>query len=212
MLERRGEASYPAYNTRGPAFKVPERKAVRMTETPIPRPYRVAALAARKPTRFDIAPSAEERAALAEWLGITAIPSLALHGELRPSGRSDWTLEASLRARVVQPCVSTLAPVETDISEPVRRRYLADLPDPEGDEVEMPEDDTTESLGADIDVGAVLCEALALALPLYPRAPGVTAEVAVEAAPPGAAPLAEETRRPFAGLADLLARKDTDQD
>ena len=36
----------------------------------------------------------------------------------------------------------------------------------------MPEDDTIEKLGREIDLAAVMIEALSLALPLYPRADG----------------------------------------
>jgi len=52
-----------------------------------------------------------------------------------------------------------------------------------------------------------MLEALQLALPLYPRAPG--AELgSIEAAAPGSAPLEPEARRPFAGLADLMKEQD----
>jgi hypothetical protein len=47
-----------------------------------------------------------------------------------------------------------------------------------------------------------MSEALALALPLYPRAPGAEFQEAAASAP-GAAPLTRESTRPFAGLADL---------
>ncbi|MCL7465408.1 YceD family protein [Phaeovulum sp. NW3] len=177
-----------------------------MTDTtPLPwsQPRRVAELAGRKPTRFDLTPDAPTRAAIADWAGITALESLRLKGQLVPRGRSDWDLEAELTARVVQPCVVTLAPVTTDLRDSVLRRYLADMPEPTGDEIEMPEDDSAEALPAVIDLAAVALEALELALPLYPRAPG--AELGeISAAAPGAAPLTPESTRPFAGLADLL--------
>lgn len=175
-------------------------------------PLRVAGLAARKPTRFDLVPGPEDLAALAEELGISSIRKLRFRGELRPAGRTDWLLEADLGATVVQPCIATLAPVTTRIAETVTRRYVAGLEPPVGEEVEMPEDDSEEPLPEVIDPGAVLVEALTLALPLYPRASGVEEETAISAAPPGAAPLDETARRPFAGLADLLARKGDGED
>lgn len=160
--------------------------------------YRVADLPAKKPTRFRIAADDALRAGLARELGISDVPALEFQGELRPFGRHDWELEARLKAEVVQPCVVTLAPVRTRLDEAVMRRYLHDMPEPEADEIEMPEDDTAEPLPAVIDLGAVIAEALALALPLYPRAEGADA----------ALPEVEPTEKPFAGLADLLARKD----
>ena len=159
--------------------------------------YRVSELAPKKPTRFRLAPDAAARAALAGEIGIIGIAALSFEGEIRPSGRHDWELQGHLRARVVQPCVVTLAPVASDIAEPVVRRYLAEMPEPEGDEVEMPEDDTAEPLPEVIDLAAVMAEALVLALPLYPRAPGAAFDAIADEGP-------EETRKPFAGLAGLL--------
>lgn len=187
-----------------------------MTSEPMPpaaalsHPLRVAALAARKPTRFDLKPDDATRAALATELEITAVHELRFKGELQPRGRSDWDLTGQLTAKVEQPCSVTLAPVITEISEPVRRRYLAEMPEPEGDEVEAPEDDTQEALPDVIDPGIVATEALALALPMYPRADGAALDEAVFAAP-GVAPLKDEDLRPFAGLASLAQKLGTGQ-
>lgn len=172
---------------------------------PVSLPFRVASLPSRKATRFDLCPGPEASAALAAELDLLALTGLRFRGELRPAGRRDWVLEARLEAEVTQPCVVTLAPVVTQISEPVTRRYLADLPEPEAEEVEMP-DETAETLPEVIDAGTVMAEALALALPAYPRAEGVAAGDA-EARPEGAAPLsAEQTTRPFARLSELLKK------
>lgn len=174
---------------------------------PYLHPFRVADLAGRKPTRFSFSPDAAERAAIARELDLLDLPDLTFAGELRPVGRGDWHLEARLAARVVQPCVVTLAPVATTITEEVTRRYLADQPEPEGDEIEMPGDDTVEPLPAVIDAGLVMVEALALALPLYPRA--VDADAGdVQVTEPGKPALRDEDLRPFANLADLMKRKD----
>jgi uncharacterized metal-binding protein YceD (DUF177 family) len=172
---------------------------------PVSMPLRTATLGGRKPTRFDFRPDAAQRNALALVLGISAIPALRFKGEVRPLGRSDLVLDARLEATVVQPCVISLAPVTTKIEAPVLRKYLRDFALPEDDESEMPEDDTSEPLPDSIDPGAVMTEALALALPDYPRAPGaVHGEAAV--APPGAVPLRDADLKPFAGLADLAKR------
>ncbi|MDT8855825.1 YceD family protein [Paracoccaceae bacterium Fryx2] len=180
---------------------------------PLSLPFRVAALGSRKTTRFDLAPDAATRAAVALALGITAVPALRFKGEIRPCGRHDYELEAQLTATVEQPCSVTLVPVVSKLTETVRRRYLADLALPEGDEVEMPEDDSADPLPEVIDAGAVALEALVLALPLYPRSPGAALEEAVFA-PPGTAPLRDKDLRPFAGLAGLrgLASGGTDED
>ena len=169
---------------------------------PLSKPYRTKALSARKPTRFDLALGPDALALVAALLGITAVRALRFKGELRPSGHHDVELEARLAATVEQPCGITLAPVVTMIREPVLRRYIADLADPEELEIEMPDDDSAEPLPEVIDVGEVALEVLALALPLYPRAPGAELPEMV-AAPPGVTPLRDADLRPFAGLAGL---------
>lgn len=174
-------------------------------DQPLAHPLRVAALAARKPTRFDLKPDAETRTRIAQLLDITAVPELRFKGELLPRGRSDWELTAMLTALVEQPCSVTLAPVLTRIAEQVQRRYLADLPEPEADEMEIPDDDGQEPLPEIIDPGAVALEALALALPLYPRATTGALGEAVFAGP-GIAPLRDEDLRPFSGLASLAQK------
>jgi uncharacterized metal-binding protein YceD (DUF177 family) len=173
--------------------------------TAFSHPFPVAALARRKPTRFNIQPDAGGRAAIAAELGIPGIERLRFQGEIRPSGGEDWLLDATLEARVVQACVVTLVPVVTDMTETVRRTYLAKMPEPEGDEVEMPEDDSAEPLPRVIDAGHVLTEAIVLALPPWPRAPG--AELgSVTITAPGAEPLAEAEIKPFAKLAEMLKK------
>jgi uncharacterized metal-binding protein YceD (DUF177 family) len=169
--------------------------------------YRTAALSSRKSTRFDFRPDAGQRAALAQELGLIALPALHLKGEIRPVGRRDFELVAALTAEATQPCSVTLAPVPATIAEDVRRLFVADWTEPEGDEVEMPEDDSQEPLPEVIDLMEVAREAMALALPLYPRAPGAELGEAVFAAP-GTAPIRDEDLKPFAGLASLKAKLD----
>lgn len=179
----------------------------RMTESVVPRSHRLrtGGLSPRKPTRFDLKADADQRTALAMELGLLALPHLRLTGEIQPKGRDEMRLTARLKAEAVQPCVVTLAPVPTWIDEDLHRRYVAGLTEPEGDEVEIPEDDAEEPMPEEIDLLALAAEALALALPLYPRAPGAElGELVV--APEGAAPLTEAALKPFAGLAGLAER------
>ena len=164
--------------------------------------FRVSDLKARTATAFDMQLSGAQLARLAADVGADKLRKLRFRGELRPLGQRDWILQARLGATVVQPCVVSLAPVVTRIDEDVRRTYLADMPVVHDPEAEIPEDDSIEPLGPVIDAGAVLAEALALAMPLYPRAPGVElGDVTVSE--PGAARLQSAEIKPFAGLAAL---------
>ena len=166
---------------------------------------RTGGLSPRKPTRFDLKADADQRSGLAAELGLLSLSHLRLTGEIQPRGREELLLTACLTARAEQPCVVTLAPVAAQIEEPVRRRYVAGLADPEGDEVEMPEDDSQEPMPEEIDLLAVAAEALALALPLYPRAPGAELGEVVHG-PVGTAPLTDAALKPFAGLSGLAER------
>ena len=189
-----------------------------MTETPsdsaLPSlPFRVVSIAGRSSTHVKFAPDAAARKAIAAALDLLDLPQFLFDGDIRPSGKRDLVLAGKLTALAVQPCSITLEPVRTRIEQPVLRQYLADFKVPDGDEVEIPEDDTLEPLGEFIDAAQVAIEALALALPLYPRAPGVDLGTLV-ATPPGSAPLQDEDLKPFAGLAKLIdkAAKPGDKD
>lgn len=172
---------------------------------PLTQPLRLAEFNARKPVIFEIAPDADLRAAIAGYLGAQALRKLRFNGTLRPEGKHDWRLEGDLGATLVQGCVVTLQPVTTRVDETVRRQYLAEWDPEEQEEAEIPEDETLEPLGAVIDPAAVMIEALALAMPLYPRAEGADLGEAVHAEP-GVTPMRDADARPFAGLRDRLAR------
>ncbi|WP_298297537.1 DUF177 domain-containing protein [uncultured Litoreibacter sp.] len=164
--------------------------------------FRTADLPQKRITPLEFAADAAQRAAMAADLGVAQIKKLAFKGTLRAAGKTDWTLTGHLGATVVQPCVITLDPVTTRVEENVTRHYISDWQDPEDAEVEMPGDDTSEPLGAEIDVMATITEALSLAIPAYPRANGAELGAMVHAEP-GIEPLNEETVKPFASLADL---------
>lgn len=178
-----------------------------MTDAAAARPtrFRTGGLSPRKPTRFAYAPDAAVCEGLAQDLGLLGLRKLEFSGQITPDGRDAMLLTGTLTAECDQACIVTLAPVRARITEDVRRRYVAGLTEPEADEMEMPEDDTVEPMPEVIDIAAIAAEALMLALPLYPRAPG--AELgSVVVAPEGVAPLADSDLKPFAGLAGLAGR------
>lgn len=153
-------------------------------------------------TEFGLEPDAERRSAWASELGLKSLKKLRFMGTISPDRGSDLVLQAQLGATVVQECVVTGAPVTTRIEESVLRRFVKDLPEPTGEESEMPEDDSLEPLGETVDLAAVMIEALALALPPWPRAEGVE-PIDITVTEPGLAPLRDEDTKPFAGLKSL---------
>ena len=155
-----------------------------------------------KPVAFDLRPDEITRDEIAARLDLLGLRKLTFSGSVAPFGAQDLKLEGLLGATVVQPCVVTSDPVTTRIDAPVLRAYLAEMQMPDAEEAEMPEDDSAEPLPASIDLAAVMEEALALALPDWPRADGVEpAELSVTE--PGITPMSEEDARPFAGLKAL---------
>lgn len=177
--------------------------------------FRVADLSQNRPTPFLIVPDEAGNTAIAAGLGLQKLRKLRFEGEIRTEGKDGWRLDGALGATVVQSCVVTLDPVTSRIEETVLRRFLPpdQLPLIE-DEAETPEDDSIEPLGPEIAAWDIMCEALALALPPYPRKDDAELGEAVFAEP-GTDPLRDSDLKPFAGLAglrDKLAQDDTDTD
>ncbi|SMX45236.1 YceD family protein [Maliponia aquimaris] len=157
------------------------------------------------PTRFRLEPDAAGRAALARELGAESLRKLRFDGVLLPRGKAGWRLEARLGATAVQACIVTLEPVTTRIDTEVVREFVPsdrmEPPEP-GSEIEMPENDTVDPMGDEVDLAEVMAEALALELPAYPRKDGAELGSA-QFAEDGTAPITDEEVKPFAGLAAL---------
>lgn len=172
----------------------------------MPKVLVISELSSNEPTLFEFVPSAAERSAIAEALGLLGLRKLRFSGEVFPVGAADWGLRADLGATVVQPCVVTLDPVTTRIDEKVERTFLKEMPDISGAaEIEMPVDDTVDLLDDSFDLEAIASEALSLALPAYPRKDDAP-DSGLVAGPPGTAPMTDEDAKPFAALAGLKAQ------
>ena len=165
-------------------------------------PLQVTDLAQNGTNAFDIRPGPAALKLLAGQLGLKNLRKLRFDGDIRAVGKRDWQITAHLGATVVQACVVTLAPVSTRIDRDVKRTLLANWSDPTEEDVEMHEDDSLDPLGSQIDLVAMMHEALTLALPLYPRVQDADLGQAVFTKP-GQKPMRDEDTRPFAGLADL---------
>jgi|SRR6056297_104635 len=173
--------------------------------------YRLSELSAGRPTTFELRPDKPQMERIAAELGLEGLRKLSFVGTVRSEGKTDWRLDAMLGATVVQGCVITLDPVTTRLDTPVKRVFVNDMPDRlTEDEVEMPDDDTLEPLGDVIDLNTVMTEALALALPDYPRSSDAQLEQ-TEFMPPDAQPIREEETKPFAALAALKNKFDQEQ-
>lgn len=128
------------------------------------------------PVRF--APDATEREALARFLGIVDVPDLTADLLVKKWKRDGVEVTGRLRGRIVQESVVTLEPVEQDIDETVDAIFVPEgsklariSPTSDGElHLDPNGDDIPETFRGDrIDLGAYLCEAVALALEPYPR-------------------------------------------
>jgi hypothetical protein len=126
----------------------------------------------------DVTPDADDRAVIAEQLGVTSVDALHINlhavkfrGGMRVTGR--------LTATVSQPSVVTLEPISQQIAEPIDRIFLPGGEKPyagaanaeifvdlEGEEIP----DHFE--GNEADLTDLIVETLALAVDLYPRGAG----------------------------------------
>lgn len=162
-----------------------------------------ARLSAATPFRFRLEADAGALSGIARALELLSVDALNFQGTLTPRGRMGFDLSARLTARVTQACVVTLVPVPAVVDTEVTRMWRADVEEPQGDEIEVAADDGPERTPAEIDLGAVATEALALALPDYPRAPGAGLPER------GTAPAGPEDRpNPFAVLKALKPKDD----
>nr|WP_246413759.1 DUF177 domain-containing protein [Martelella radicis] len=176
---------------------------------PFSRPFPVARAAA-VPFEMRLEAKGQELDRLADFLDVDAVT--ALEGDLRitPWRREGVRVRGDVKARIVQSCVVTLEPIETDLAETVDATYLPEhsrqfkrklneegelLVDPEGP------DDPEPFVGSEIDIAAVVIEAIGLAIDPYPRKPG--AELPPEPGTDEEEESAEAEREsPFAALKD----------
>ncbi len=149
--------------------------------------------------RLDILADDEERAAVANRLGLVALDRLEAHAILSRDGQK-IRATGRLKASLDQSCVATGDPVPAHIDEPFELLFM---PEPTAgradEEVELGESDldTIFHDGSAIDLGGAVIDTLALALDPYPRSAGA------DAALREAGVLTEEEASPFAALAAL---------
>jgi uncharacterized metal-binding protein YceD (DUF177 family) len=123
---------------------------------------------------FEVAPDEAEREALAQFVGVIAVPSLRAKFHVRPSGRGA-IVHGSVEGAVRQKCVITLEPFDNPISESVVLRFAPHgSSTPETDvEVDPGAEDPPDPLvNGRIDLAAVIAEFLTLTIDPYPRKPG----------------------------------------
>ncbi|MCO6185832.1 DUF177 domain-containing protein [Rhizobium sp. L1K21] len=130
-----------------------------------------------------------ERAGLALIWDVEAVKELEAELHIARWKKDGVRLKGEVAATIVQKCVVTLAPVESEIRETVDQVYVPEgsrlarhVFNESGEMVLDPEgDDIPETFSGDaIDAGVAVSEFVALAIDPYPRAPGAEFESHIE--------------------------------
>lgn len=152
---------------------------------------------------FDESPSNAELADLGVLNEVISVRKMRFKGEISPFEGDGWQLDGILGATVTQSCVITLERVRTRIDVDVQRIFIPMVNETETTiSLDYDDGDEMEPLGKEIDLGLIAMEALALAIPEYPRIEGAELDQS-SFTPPDTAPIEEEVVKPFAGLAAL---------
>jgi uncharacterized metal-binding protein YceD (DUF177 family) len=145
----------------------------------------------------------EERAALAERLGLASLDLLQAELRLKRLSRGRIAVEGRFEARLTQLCVVSLEPVAGEIEGEFAVEFVESGPGPETeavvsiDSVDPPEP-IEDGL---IDLGETVVQQLAERIDPYPRAPGADLTWQDEK------PAMSEPKRPFAALSALQKGK-----
>ena len=149
--------------------------------------------------RFELMADEKVRAALAESIGLRALPRLEASFDVSRHGREGLHVVGRVSATVGQNCVVTLEPIDSEIDEAVDLVFepasVEEDPHEDGGGSKVAIDDAPEPLvGGVVDLGVVATEFLTLGIDPYPRKSD--AEFTAPAA-------GDDTSHPFAALAAL---------
>jgi len=125
-------------------------------------------------TVIEIEAAAGERKALAGRFGLLGLDSLTAKVDLTPLEDGIVRLRGVLKARAIQACVVTLAPVPSLVEATFERLYGPGAAEEDAGALAVmePEDPPEPIPGGAIDVGEAVAEQLALELDPFPRAAG----------------------------------------
>lgn len=158
------------------------------------------------PIEVKITADAAECRALAEQWDLLGVKAFSAEMQIQRWKKDGVRLKGRVRAAIVQACVVTLEPVETELDEPIDAVFvpegskLARAPVVEGGEMLLDPDgpDSPEIFHGDtIDAGMVAAEYAAMAIDPYPRKEGVVFSAHVESTEAD-----DRKPSPFAALKD----------
>lgn len=170
-----------------------------------------------KPVSLSLEPDDGERVAIAARLSLPALSMLTARVTFQREADGETVLlSGQLDATLMQACVRTLEPIPTTIEDVFTERLRPVAAEAVLDEDQLDLEAAVDALSAEpipggvIDIGDIVVQYLALALPSHPIADGADFEgLSVDTTPAGSDPGRDETvgrQRPFADLAARLKR------
>ncbi len=158
-----------------------------MTADTFPYSYKINAVSVvDKDGQVTVAPDADGRKAIADAFNLVGVDDLVADFLLKPYRKAGLRVVGPVTADIRQTCVVTLEPFESRLEIAVDRtfephssrpRKVRDLNDDGEIEIDLETLDPPDViLDGVLDLGAVICEELALALDPFPRKPGVAFE------------------------------------
>ncbi|GAA3077362.1 DUF177 domain-containing protein [Rhizobium viscosum] len=176
-----------------------------LSEIPFSYPVKVGHISAN-PVEVRMSADKDELKALAESWNVVSVDNLHADLQINRWKRDGIRVKGRVQAKIVQSCIITLEPVESEIDESFEQIFVPEnsklARHPANDTGEMVLDpdgpDLPEVFAGDtIDAGEVVAEFAALAIDPYPRKEGVEFEAHIE-------DTGENDRKPsaFAALKD----------
>lgn len=165
-----------------------------------------------KDQRIQVVPNEKECAAIAKAYDLDAVNSLNADLLLKPYRKAGLRVAGTIKASVTQTCVVSLEPFGQELKLDIDRtfephssrpRKIRDLNEDGEIEIDLesldPPDVITDGV---LDLGAVICEELALTVDPFPRKPGVEFEAAEDEETEESGE-SEQKPSPFAALGAL---------
>jgi uncharacterized metal-binding protein YceD (DUF177 family) len=126
--------------------------------------------------------SAEQRVAIAEFLGIPSLESIEASVTVTPARAGAFRVTGRVNASLHQMCGVSLEPFACAVSEEIDAHFappekIEAAPKKEVERTLEDEDPPEPLVDGMIDIGALAVEALSLGLDPYPRKPGIEAAV-----------------------------------
>ena len=146
-----------------------------------------------KAQRFDIQPSVAEITELQSRFNFVSIEDMRAEVTICKVARDCWDVTGNLSAKVVQRCVITEDPVLELVDFTIEERYVRQLEELDGVEVDL--NGAEPLVSGEIDIGEMIAQTLGIAVTPWPKVL-VYAENLIEEN------ISDE--HPFAGLAALI--------